>query len=336
MNMKFIFIHLWGILIPTFSDPLFLFWDENTGSKGPNLNDILNRQEEIRKVTSCQSAKFNNLYLSYTQTYFSSGRTLKCRVFINPEGLLAESDYWIFAVSKTQAFALGKNKGNYALLGVETLNPNENNSNKIATVAKQIGGNVGDLLPFEASGWLAQIPPTTKWRISDLTDVRSKAITDIREESGNQIKLDYKIPRPAGVEIVGQGRAVDAEGTLVLDKSLGYAVVSHEMRIISSRARSIVKETIQYHFPLTEVTLPFIKTYERTRTSDDKQKSDKTRVEYGEFGTEQLKPERLTLDFYKITVPQKVSRNFWAIGLAVFGGILLTFYFLYRKYYLFS
>ena len=48
------------------------------------------RQVEIWQAFSSQVVKFNDLQLAYTQVHTSGNRPIKTRVYLGPEGILAE------------------------------------------------------------------------------------------------------------------------------------------------------------------------------------------------------------------------------------------------------
>jgi hypothetical protein len=288
------------------------------------------RQAEIWQTFSSQAVKFNDLHLTYTQTLTSGNRPIKTRVYLGPEGILAESDFFLLAVTPNRAFALGKIRGKYTLLGLEDFQNEDEGRTKVRQVAGHLGGSGKTLLPFEATGRLTLLPSTGILGVTAIAAPKSTHLTGVRDEVGGRTVVTYKVPRPPGVDKLPQGRAVDVDGVLVLDKSLAYAVVNNEMRITSSRASQVEKEIIRYHVPLLEVGLPMMKSFEQVTTNGEGKKTTQVRVEYGDFSTERLDPARLSLDHYQLVAPGQPSRSMWLIGLAA-SGVLAVGYLVYRR-----
>jgi hypothetical protein len=303
----------------------------STGAMAQPLDSALAAQQgEIWKVFSTQAGKFNDLNISYTQTYTSGNRPVKCRVFVSPEGVLAESDVWVLAITPTRAFALSKIRGRYSLLGVEDYQGEEGARAKVRQVAGHFGGSGKALLPFEATGRLALLSPIVTVGVTVVASPQSTHLTGIRKEAGGRTVVTYKVPRPPGVDRLPQGRAVDVDGTLVLDKALGYAVVNHEMRVASSRSNRVEKETIRYHVPMVDLGLPLMRSFEQITTNGEGKKPNQIKVEYGDFRVETLDPARLNLDHYHLEPPDKPFRFWWPVGLAG-GGVLVAGFLVYRR-----
>lgn len=300
------------------------------GLAQPLENSLAARQAEIWQAFSSQAAKFNDLQLAYTHTHTSGNRPIKTRVYLSPEGILAESDFFLLAVTPNRAFALGKIRGKYTLLGLEDFQGEGEGRTKVRQVAGHLGGSGRTLLPFEATGRLSLLPSTGTLGVTAVAAPKSTHLTGVRDEAGGRTVATYKVPRPPGVDKLPQGRAVDIDGVLVLDKSLAYAVVNNEMRITSTRANRVEKEMIQYHVPLPEVGLPMMKSFEQVTTNGEGKKPTQVRVEYGDFSTERLDPARLSLDHYQLVAPVQPSRFLWLIGLAA-SGLLVVGYLVYRR-----
>jgi len=304
----------------------------SNGAMAQPLDSALAAQQgEIWKVFSAQAGKFNDLHISYTQTYTSGNRPVKCRVFVSSEGVLAESDVWVLVITPTRAFALSKIRGRYSLLGVEDYQGEEGARAKVRQVAGHFGGSGKALLPFEATGWLALLPTTGTVGVTVVASPQSTHLTGIREEASGRTIVTYKVPRPPGVDRLSQGRAVDVDGTLVLDKTLGYAVVNHEMRVASSRSNRVEKETIRYHVPLVDVGLPLMKSFEQVITNGEGKKPNQIKVEYGDFRVETLDAARLNLDYYHLVLPDKPFPFWWLVGLTG-GGLLVAGFLVYRRF----
>lgn len=290
-------------------------------------------QEEIRKAALAQAEKYNGIHISYSQTYFSGNQPVKCKVFVSPEGVLAESDFWLLAVTPTRAFALSKYNGRFRLLGLEDYTEGKDRLDRVAKVAKNFGGSGTHLLPFEATGPLGIFPSTMMFRVAELTSSqKSTPVTRVQDGPDGRTVIDYKIPSPPGADILPQGRAVDVDGTLSLEKSAGYRMIAHEMRTVSSRSQAVTKEAVQYQVPLPELGLAFFKSYERIRSSEAGKKPDKVRVEYGDFHHEKLDPSRLLLEHYDLTPPARASTFSWMMGAGVAGVLVVFGYLVFRRF----
>jgi hypothetical protein len=292
--------------------------------------------KEIAESAEAYSSKYSNIAFSCIQTY-SSSRSEKCRLFIGPDYVFAESDQWVFCLTNNESFTIGKTAKGNSLLATYSREHGSSNDEQFRAFKNSIGGSASAFIPIPRRGVLANTPSSFG---EDLpTTLRSPYIkVDSFDELPNDLlRMRYHTILPKDLKAENlRGRPVQLEGHMILDKKNGYLVTEAEKHSMDNASKTVsVKDKYRYSRALQGCEAMFLMEFEQsTKTRNTSKGTSQVKISYSDFKPEEIDRSKLTLAHYGLTFKHSKgpsNRIAYIVLFGLFAGCVLAFFYLRNR-----